>query len=99
MIDKLAKDGVLFTRAYATAPVCSASRSALITGVMQTTTGTHNHRSSRSTDGVVVPEELRINLPRGMKAIPELMKDAGYFFLIQGRTIIIFITTVKLYMR
>ena len=40
-IDKLASEGVLFTRAYAAAPVCSASRSALITGVSQTTTGTH----------------------------------------------------------
>lgn len=85
VIDKLAKDGILFTRAYATAPVCSASRSALITGVMQTTTGTHNHRSSRTTDGVVVPEELRINLPEDMKTIPELMKDAGYFVFNSGK--------------
>ncbi|MEP0213875.1 MAG: sulfatase [Cellulophaga sp.] len=85
VIDKFAKDGVLFTRAYATAPVCSASRSALITGVMQTTTGTHNHRSSRTTDGEVVPEELRINLPEGMKTIPELMKDAGYFVFNSGK--------------
>ncbi|WP_298488171.1 sulfatase [uncultured Maribacter sp.] len=85
IIDKLAKDGILFTRAYATAPVCSASRSALITGVMQTTTGTHNHRSSRTTDGVVVPEELRIHLPEGIKTIPELMKDAGYFVFNSGK--------------
>jgi arylsulfatase A-like enzyme len=78
-VDKLAEEGVLFTRAYATSPVCSASRSALITGVMQTTTGTHQHRSSRTTNGEVVPEGLRIHLPEGMKTIPELMKAHGYF--------------------
>lgn len=85
IIDKLAKDGVLFKRAYATAPVCSAARSALITGVYQTTTGTHNHRSSRFTDGEIVPDSLQIQLPEGMKTIPELMKDAGYFTFNSGK--------------
>ncbi|GAL63531.1 sulfatase family protein [Algibacter lectus] len=85
VIDKLASDGVLFTRAYATAPVCSASRSAFISGIMQTTTGTHNHRSNRFTDGEVVPEELRISFPEGVKTIPELMKEAGYFTFNSGK--------------
>ncbi|WP_303317250.1 sulfatase [Flavivirga abyssicola] len=85
VIDKLASEGVLFKRAYASAPVCSAARSALITGVYQTTTGTHNHRSSRFTDGSVVPNDLRIQLPKDMKTIPELMKKAGYFTFNSGK--------------
>lgn len=85
VIDKLASEGVLFNRAYATAPVCSAARSALITGIYQTTTGTHNHRSSRFTDGEVVPENLRIHLPEHVKTIPELMKEAGYFTFNSGK--------------
>ncbi|WP_346882063.1 sulfatase [uncultured Algibacter sp.] len=85
IIDKLASNGVLFKRAYATAPVCSAARSALITGVMQTTIGTQNHRSSRYTNGEIVPEALRILLPDGIKTIPELMKDAGYFTFNSGK--------------
>jgi arylsulfatase A-like enzyme len=36
-VDRLAKEGVTFNRAYATAPVCSAFRSAMITGMYQTT--------------------------------------------------------------
>lgn len=84
-IDKLAADGVLFKRAFVSAPVCSACRSALITGVMQTTTGTHQHRSSRWTNGTIVPEEVRIHLPDGMKTIPELMKAAGYFTFNSGK--------------
>jgi arylsulfatase A-like enzyme len=84
-IDGLAEQGVMFSRAYATAPVCSPSRSALITGIMQTTTGTHQHRSSRWTDGEVVPEELRIYLPDYVQTIPELMKSAGYFTFNSGK--------------
>lgn len=83
VIDDLAKRGVLFKRAYMPAPVCSACRSAIITGVMQTTTGTHQHRSSR--ENGIVPEELRIHLPKGMKTIPELMRDAGYFTFNSGK--------------
>ena len=59
---------------FVPAPVCSAARSAMITGVMQTTTGTHQHRSSRSPDGTVVPEDTRIHLPEGMKTIPDLAR-------------------------
>jgi len=39
-LDRLAKGGVRFARAFMPAPVCSACRSALITGQMQTTLGT-----------------------------------------------------------
>ena len=45
-VDRLAAEGVVFDRAYVTCPVCSPSRSALITGMYQTTIGAHNHYSS-----------------------------------------------------
>ena len=44
-VDKLAAGGVLFERAFVTGPICSASRSALITGMYQTGIGAHHHRS------------------------------------------------------
>ena len=34
-LDQLAKEGVRYTRAYTTAPVCSASRSAFMTGMQR----------------------------------------------------------------
>ena len=49
-LDRLAKEGVLCTRAYATAPVCSPCRAAMITGRYPHATGvpTNNHVLDRS---------------------------------------------------
>ena len=71
-VDKLAKRGTLFKRCYVPAPVCSPCRSALITGAMQTSLGIHNHRSSRN-------KMDRIQLPKGVKTLPELFRLAGYY--------------------
>jgi arylsulfatase A-like enzyme len=70
-VDRLAKEGVTFRHAYATAPVCSTFRTAMITGCYQTTIGGHHHRSSRGT--------VKINLPDGVRTVPELFRDAGYY--------------------
>ena len=68
-LDRLAARGVRFTRAYTTAPVCSASRSAFMTGMYQTTIGAHNHRSHRD-DGY--------RLTAGVRLITDRMRDSGY---------------------
>jgi len=70
-VDRLAKEGVVFSNAYITGPVCSSSRSALITGMYQTTIGAHNHRMSRGT--------VKHHLPAHVRLIPELFKEAGYY--------------------
>ena len=75
-VNRLAAEGVKFTRAFVTAPVCSPSRSALITGMYQTSIGAHQHRSSRS--------DRVIHLPQGVRPIPELMREAGYY-VVNGR--------------
>jgi arylsulfatase A-like enzyme len=70
-VNRLASEGVKFSRAFVTAPVCSPSRSALITGMYQTTIGAHQHRSSRS--------EKAIHLPADVRTIPELLRASGYY--------------------
>ncbi|MAG94257.1 MAG: sulfatase [Planctomycetaceae bacterium] len=70
-VDRLAAEGVRFTRAYATSPVCSTFRSALITGMYQTTIGSHHHRSGRG--------KHRIVLPAGVRPIPEYFQAVGYW--------------------
>lgn len=77
-IDHLAENGVRYTNTIMPAPVCSAMRSAMITGMMQTTLGTHNHHSSRT-------EASMIHLPDSIQTIPEHFSDAGYFTFNQGK--------------
>jgi arylsulfatase A-like enzyme len=69
-LDALAAAGVRFTRAFATAPVCSPSRSALMTGMYQTTIGAHNHRSHRDDDHP---------LPDGVRLLTDRLREAGLF--------------------
>lgn len=69
--DRLAREGLMFTRAFATSPVCSPFRSAMITGMYQTTIGAHHHRSGRGNH--------RVRLPDGVRPVPELFRAAGYY--------------------
>jgi arylsulfatase A-like enzyme len=70
-VDRLAREGTKFTRAFVTAPVCSPCRSALITGMYQTTIGSHHHRSGRGVE--------KIELPAGVEPVPALLQRAGYY--------------------
>lgn len=76
-VDALARGGVRFDRAFVTAPVCSAARSALITGMYQTSIGAHHHRSGRGVQ--------KIRLPGHVRLIPQLFREAGYFVSNAGR--------------
>ncbi|OKY25204.1 sulfatase [Thalassotalea sp. PP2-459] len=77
-LDQLAQKGSKFTNAIAPAPVCSAMRSAMMTGQMQTNLGIQNHHSSRT------PESM-IQLPEHVKTLPEIMKKKGYFTFNSGK--------------
>lgn len=67
-LDRLAAEGKHFTHAYASAPVCSASRSAFILGCYQTTTGLQAH-------DVENPQPL----PAPYRHLPGLLQDAGWY--------------------
>ena len=69
-LDHLAAEGVRYTRAYTTAPVCSPSRSAFMTGMYQTSIDAHNHRSHRTDD---------FTLPEGVRILPDWLRSIGYF--------------------
>jgi len=72
-IDKLAEDGVVYTNAYATAPICAPARSAIITGVYATSMGTQHLRSE-------------VPIPNNLKTIPELMRAEGYYCTNNSKT-------------
>ncbi|MGB1931376.1 MAG: sulfatase-like hydrolase/transferase, partial [Mariniblastus sp.] len=67
-ITNLAKNGVVFDRAFSNAPVCSVARTTLISMVYAPRLGTQFHRRI----------ELA-NMPAGWKMFPAYLRDAGYY--------------------
>jgi hypothetical protein len=76
-LDRLAREGVMFTNAFSVAGVCAPSRHALITGMYPASTGGHNMRTINNLVddlpdyGVVLPPEVR--------CFSELLRAAGYY--------------------
>ena len=68
-LDALAAAGVRYTRVFSTSPVCAPSRSAFMTGMYQTSTGTHPMRSHR---------DDAFRLPPGVRPLTHRLADAGY---------------------
>jgi arylsulfatase A-like enzyme len=77
-LDRLAKEGMRFTRAFTTAPVCAPSRAAIITGVFQTTLGAQHMRTGENTIGDL-PGPYEAVPPFYVKAFPEYLRAAGYY--------------------
>ena len=67
-LDRLASEGVRFSRAYTTAPVCSPSRSAFMTGMYAISIGAHEHRTANKSP-----------LPDGVRVLTDWLRDAGYY--------------------
>ena len=66
VFDGLAGEGIRYTRAHAVSPVCSPSRSSVITGMYPSSLGTMHHRS-------------HAQAPRFLKMLPNLLREAGYY--------------------
>ena len=74
-LDKLATQGVRYRHAFANAPVCSAARSTLITGMHASSAGIHNHRSSNA-------------IPGAFRLYPELLRQANELARSYGDTLV-----------
>ena len=78
-IDKIASEGIVFTKAFTCAGVCAPSRAGIITGMYSTTIGTHH---MRQTGGVIAldgfPKYNAAPEPY-IKAFPEYLRAAGYY--------------------
>ncbi len=65
-LDQFAKESILYTHAFAASPVCSPSRSTLITGMYNVSMGTNQMRSANL-------------LPTGVKGFPSYLREVGYY--------------------
>jgi arylsulfatase A-like enzyme len=83
-LDRMAAEGVRFESAFVTCPVCSPCRSAMSTGMYQTTLGAHNHRSQgdsgKGGGNVDYYDSYRLPVP----LIAELFRDAGYHVTLES---------------
>ncbi|XP_065827633.1 arylsulfatase A-like [Oscarella lobularis] len=75
-LDKMAKEGLLFTQFYSASSVCSPSRAALITGRYQTRSGIW--------PGVFVAASTG-GLPHNETTVAEILKKEGYATAIVGK--------------
>lgn len=68
-IDQLALKGVSFANVFTTSPVCSPSRTALATGMYQTSMGAYHMR---------YPDSLKPELPDTINTVHQIFRENGY---------------------
>jgi uncharacterized sulfatase len=67
-IEALARDGIVFERAFSCGPVCSVARTTLATGCYGPRIGTQYHRKLK-----LAP------MPKGLRMFPAYLREAGYY--------------------
>jgi len=81
-LDAFAKAGVRFTDAYAAAPVCSPTRSALITGLAPARLHITQHGADTARfwpeDRILQPPPTRTSLPPGTTTLADRLRAHGY---------------------
>ena len=81
-IDRLAKQGMRFTDAYAAAPVCSPTRAAAVTGLAPGRVKVTNHLPDRwqfyNRNKTMGPGKSLNYLPTRYETVAETLKQAGY---------------------
>ena len=65
-LDRLAARGVRYLHAWSTAPVCAPARTAIISGLYPSSTGSEHMRST-------------VRLPPGFRMFPQLLREQGYY--------------------
>ena len=97
IMDQMAKDGIRCRHAFVTSPVCSPSRSAMVSGMYPMTLGAHNHRSQTTKGKGRGASAYHDSYRVPVKLIPELFRDAGYFVTNKGKTDYNFVAPDGLY--
>jgi len=73
-IDRLAREGMMFTRAFAVNAVCSPTRASLLTGLMPSQHGVHRYLAAQGAQ--IGPRAY--NTIQEFATLPKLLRQAGY---------------------
>lgn len=89
-IDRLAREGVLFTQHYSNGPECSPTRTALLTGRYQQRVGglecaIGTGNVGRYDDAMRLVERRQLGLPADAAVLPGALKKAGYICGVFGK--------------
>jgi N-sulfoglucosamine sulfohydrolase len=77
-LDQLAAEGLRFSNAFVTAPVCAPARAAIITGMYQNAIGAQHMRTTEDRFPELPGPYLAVP-PFYVKAFPEYLRGAGYY--------------------
>ncbi|MGJ3241451.1 MAG: sulfatase family protein [Opitutales bacterium] len=79
-VDRIAREGCLYTRAFSTAGVCAPARSAIITGQYASSMGAHHMRTSHTNPHAPeVPTPYEAVPAPWVRLLPERFRCAGYY--------------------
>lgn len=92
-IDRIAREGMIFTNGYAACQVCSPSRASIMTGKFPARHGITDYIGARSGEewrknnrfNKLLPAEYDLNLSLQYLTMPEAMKEAGYKTFFAGK--------------
>jgi arylsulfatase A-like enzyme len=92
-IDRIAAEGMAFTRGYATCQVCSPSRASIMSGKFPARHGITDYIGARfgeewrtmNRHTKLLPAEYMHNLSHDYTVLPEAMKEAGYKTFFAGK--------------
>ncbi|HBE02710.1 MAG TPA: sulfatase [Spirochaetia bacterium] len=80
-LDKLAMQGMIFSDAYASCPVCSPTRASILTGKYPAGVGVTNfisHNGAHPSRGRLIDAPYIDHLPLSEKSLASALKDGGY---------------------
>jgi arylsulfatase A-like enzyme len=80
-LDRLAREGVLFLRAFCTNGLCSPSRASILTGLMPSQHGVH----LAIPDDSVLPKPADYDVTREFPSIAQTLRDHGYATAMIGK--------------
>ncbi len=92
-IDRIAKEGMIFTHGYATGQVCSPSRASIMSGKFTARHGITDWIGAKTGEAwreagrfnQLLPPENKDHLPHDYITLPEALKEAGYKTFFAGK--------------